>query len=93
MKEKTHKKLNISLPNDLHAWVVKRQAEENKKSRLSKTAISTIIADAVEQAKIREEEQGKVHSPDSVGAKVVRASESSVSSRSTATKNSSRRAG
>jgi hypothetical protein len=92
MKEKTHKKLNISLPNDLHAWVVKRQAEENKKSRLSKTAISTIIADAVEQAKAKEE-QGKVPSPDSAGAKVVRASESSASSRSTATKNSSRRAG
>jgi hypothetical protein len=54
MKEKTHKKLNISLPNDLHAWVIKRQAEENKKSRLSKTAISTIIADAVEQAKAKE---------------------------------------
>jgi hypothetical protein len=93
MKEKTHKKLNISLPNDLHAWVVKRQAEENKKSRLSKTAISTIIADAVEQAKAKEEEQGKVPSPDSAGAKVVRASESSVSSRSTATRNSSRRTG
>jgi hypothetical protein len=92
MKEKTHKKLNISLPNDLHAWVVKRQAEENKKSRLSKTAISTIIADAVEQAKAKEE-QGKVPSPDSAGAKVVRASESSVSSRSTATRNSSRRTG
>jgi hypothetical protein len=57
MKEKTHKKLNISLPNYLHTWVVKRQAEENKKSRLSKTAISTIIADAVEQAKIREENE------------------------------------
>jgi hypothetical protein len=37
--------------------------------------------------------KGKVPSPDSAGAKVVRASESSVSSRSTATKNSSRRAG
>ncbi len=94
MKEKTHKKLNISLPNDLHAWVIKRQAEENKKSRLSKTAISTIIADAVEQAKAKEEEeQGKVPSPDSAGAKTLRASESSVSLRSTATKNSSRRAG
>lgn len=51
LKEKTHKKLNISLPKELHAWVLKRQAEENRKSRLSKTAISTIIAYAVEQAK------------------------------------------
>jgi phage/plasmid-associated DNA primase len=55
MKEKTHKKLNISLPKELHAWVLKRQAEENRKSRLSKTAISTIIAYAVEQAKIRDD--------------------------------------
>jgi hypothetical protein len=55
LKEKTHKKLNISLPKELHAWVLKRQAEENKKSRLSKTAISTIIAYAVEQAKIRDD--------------------------------------
>jgi len=92
MKEKTHKKLNISLPNELHSWVIKRQAEENKKSRLSKTAISSIIADAVEQAKAKEEE-GKVASPGNAGAKTLKASESSGSSHSTATKNSSRRAG
>ena len=57
MKEKTHTKLNISLPKELHAWVLKKQAEENKKSRLSKAAISTIIADAVQQTKIREDNE------------------------------------
>jgi hypothetical protein len=54
MKEKTHQKLNISLPKELHAWVVKKQSEENKKSRLSKASISAIIADAVQQIKTRE---------------------------------------
>jgi len=91
MKEKTHKKLNISLPNDLHAWVIKRQAEENKKSRLSKTAISTIIADAVEQAKAKEEEQGKVQS--GVGVKIRPAFETFGSGHLTPRKNPSRKAG
>jgi hypothetical protein len=54
MKKKTHEKLNISLPKELHDWVVKKQAEENKKSRLSKASISAIIADAVQQIKTRE---------------------------------------
>ena len=91
MKEKTHQKLNISLPNDLHAWVVKRQAEENKKSRLSKTAISTIIADAVEQAKAKEEEQGKVQS--GAGAVISPVSETLSSGHSILTRKSSRKAG
>lgn len=57
MKEKTHKKLNISLPKELHSWVVKKQGEENKKSRLSKASISAIIADAVQQTKTREDNE------------------------------------
>jgi hypothetical protein len=57
MKEKTHQKLNISLPKELHAWVVKKQHEENKKSRLSKVSISAIIADAVQQTKTREDNE------------------------------------
>ena len=57
MKEKTHQKLNISLPKELHAWVVKKQREENKKSRLSKASISAIIADAVQQTKNREDNE------------------------------------
>lgn len=57
MKEKTHQKLNISLPKELHAWVLKKQGEENKKSRLSKASISAIIADAVQQTKTREDNE------------------------------------
>ena len=57
MKEKTHQKLNISLPKELHAWVVKKQDEENKKSRLSKASISAIIADAIQQTKTREDNE------------------------------------
>ena len=49
--------MNISLPKELHAWVVKKQGEENKKSRLSKASISAIIADAVQQTKTREDNE------------------------------------
>lgn len=95
MKEKTHKKLNISLPKELHDWVLKKQAEENKKSALSKTAISTIIAHAVERMRsfdqTRESEQGKGHHD--AGAKILRASKSSASLSSMAMKGRSRKTG
>ena len=88
------KKFSISMDADLMRWVDQKVKDLNKKDRRLKSSRSAIISDAVEQAKAKEEEeQGKVHSPDSAGAKTLRASESSVSSRSTATKNSSRRAG
>jgi metal-responsive CopG/Arc/MetJ family transcriptional regulator len=87
------KKFSISMEADLMRWVDQKVEDLNKKDRRLKSSRSAIISDAVEQAKAKEEEQGKVHSPDSAGAKTLRASESSVSSRSTATKNSSRRAG
>jgi metal-responsive CopG/Arc/MetJ family transcriptional regulator len=86
------KKFSISMEADLMRWVDQKVEDLNKKDRRLKSSRSAIISDAVEQAKAKEE-QGKVPSPDSAGAKVVRASESSVSSRSTATRNSSRRAG
>jgi metal-responsive CopG/Arc/MetJ family transcriptional regulator len=86
------KKFSISMEADLMRWVDQKVEDLNKKDRRLKSSRSAIISDAVEQAKAKEE-QGKVPSPDSAGAKVVRASESSASSRSTATRNSSRRAG
>ena len=66
MKEKTHTKLNISLPTEIYAWVVKKQAEENKKSRLSKTYISNIISDAIEQTKMREENEALLMQEDQI---------------------------
>ena len=55
MKEKTHKKLNISLPADLHAFCVKKKNEEQAKNPLATVAISKIIASAVREMKEEED--------------------------------------
>ena len=55
MKEKTHTKLNISIPTDLHRWVVQKRDQEQKKTRLGNVGISNIVADCIERAKLAEE--------------------------------------
>jgi hypothetical protein len=55
MKEKTHTKLNISIPTDLHSWVVEKKKTESKKLRYGKVGISNIVADCIERAKLAEE--------------------------------------
>jgi hypothetical protein len=82
---------NVSLPIELHDWVVKKMEETKASTPWAKVTFSSVVEHAL--IELRKGEQGKVPSPDSAGAKTLRASESSVSSRSTATKNSSRRAG
>jgi len=47
MKTQKHCKLNISLPAELHAWIVKRQKEEQAKTRFGTVPLSKIIADCV----------------------------------------------
>lgn len=54
VKVKTHKKLNITLPLELHSWVVQRQREEQKKTRIAVVPLSKIIADCVEKTMQRE---------------------------------------
>lgn len=49
MKEKTHKKFNISLPAELHAWCVQKQQEEQEKTPFGKIHLSNIVAKAVEE--------------------------------------------
>jgi glutamate formiminotransferase len=49
MKTKTHAKLNISLPLELHAWCVQKQKEEQRRSPLAQVRLSRIIAKAVEE--------------------------------------------
>lgn len=85
-------KFTISMEQELRDWVDAKVIEMNRKDRRLKTSRSAIIADAVQSMK-EAEEQGKAQSPDIAGAKTLRASESFVSSRSTATKKTSRRAG
>ena len=49
MKEKTHKKLNISLPLDLHAFCVEKKNEEQAKNPMVTVPISKIISEAVRE--------------------------------------------
>jgi hypothetical protein len=59
MKEKTHKKLNISLPADLHAFCLQKKKEEQEKNPLATVPISKIIALAVREMK-EEEDRRKI---------------------------------
>ena len=59
MKEKTHKKLNISLPADLHAFCVQKKKEEQARNPLATVPISKIIASAVREMK-EEEDRRKI---------------------------------
>jgi hypothetical protein len=85
-------RITITLPPDLLSWVKEKEAILNAKDRRMKTSVSAIIADAVDEMKKREE-QGKAASPEPAGVNVLKASKSSVSLRSTATKGNIRQAG
>jgi len=49
MKSKTHVKLNISLPAEVHAWCLQKLKEEQRKTRLGTVYLSNIIASAVQE--------------------------------------------
>jgi hypothetical protein len=82
---------NVSLPIDLHEWVVKKMEETKASTPWAKVTFSSVVEHAL--LELRKSEQGKVVSPGNAGAKTPIVSESSASSRSTATRNISRRAG
>ena len=63
MKTKTHTKINISIPTELHQWVVEKKYKEQKKSKYAQVGISNIIAEAIQAAKDKEE-QGNDNSPE-----------------------------
>ena len=54
MKKKTHIKLNISLPRELHTWLVRRQKDEQKKTRIAVVPLSRIIAECVDKMMVEE---------------------------------------
>ena len=93
--EENYPRMTITLPPDLAAWVKLKKGELEAKDRRMKTSVSAIIADAVADMKARDEanESGKAKPPGNVGAKILKASESSASSRSTHGKNPSRKTG
>jgi hypothetical protein len=79
-------KVSVSLSPDMHQWLKvesKRETEESGED----VSVSRLVVRAIRVM------QGKVPSPDNAGAKTLRASESSVTSRSTHTKGTIRRAG
>lgn len=57
MKSKTHKKLNITLPLEVHAWCRQKQKEEQRKSPFATVKLSPIIAKAVQEMMEREIER------------------------------------
>lgn len=78
MKEKTHKKLNISLPADLHAFCLQKKKEEQAKNPLATVPISKIIAIAVREMK-EEEDRREILMNDNPNATAPNARRSGVS--------------
>lgn len=56
MKKKTHKKLNVSIPIELHDFLVQKQKAEQAKSPLATIPLSKIVATAIEE--LKQDEQG-----------------------------------
>ena len=90
MKDGKFKKLNISIPPDLHEWIKKKQSDFEKENPLGKLDISPLIAHCIKAMKDSEEKQTPAGR---AGAKTLIPSESSVTLRSTATRGNIRRAG
>ena len=80
MKAKTHTKLNISIPTELHQWVVDKKEKEQKKSKYARVGISNIITEAIQAAK-DDDERGNGNP--SEHANVIRPSASGVGGSST----------
>jgi hypothetical protein len=81
------KKVSVSLPAKLHEWLI-QEAQKESENRGSRLTVSALIQEIINDFK-----KGKVVTPEIAGANVLKASESSVSGRSTATKKTFRRAG
>ena len=60
MKTKTHKKLNVSIPIDLHEFLIQKQKVEQSKNPLATIPLSKIVATAIEE--LKQDEEGKAAS-------------------------------
>jgi len=89
MESEKFKKLNISIPPDLHRWIKKKQEDFKEKNPLARLDVSPIIADCIRAMK--ESEQGKAET--GVGATIQPTSETFGTGPSTRTKKNSRKAG
>jgi hypothetical protein len=91
MESEKFKKLNISIPPDLHRWIKKKQEDFKEKNPLARLDVSPIIADCIRAMK--ESEEGKSNPSVRVGANALKLSESSATGLSTRNTRSSRKAG
>jgi hypothetical protein len=57
MKIKTHTKLNVSIPIELHVFLIQKQKIEQAKNPLATIPLSKIVANAIEEFK--QDEEGK----------------------------------
>ena len=89
MEKEKFKKLNISIPPDLHRWIKEKQIDFKEKNPLARLDVSPIIADCIRAMKELEEGKAKT----GVGAVFSPASENSATGPSIRKKKSSRKAG
>ena len=57
MKIKTHTKLNVSIPIELHDFLIQKQKIEQAKNPLATIPLSKIVATAIEE--LKQDEEGK----------------------------------
>lgn len=88
MKTKTHKKLNVSIPIELHDFLVEKQKAEQATNPIATIPLSAIVAKAIKE--LKEDEEGKA--PDA-SVVINPNSEISVGGSSTRSKARSRRTG
>jgi len=81
------KKVSVSLPSNLHKWLIE-EAQKESENRGSRVSVSALIQEILNDWK-----KGKAASPEPAGANIATLSDHLDSGRSTATKKNSRRAG
>jgi hypothetical protein len=89
---KTIRTQNVSLPAELHEWVLKKMEETKLSTPWAKVTFSNIVMHALIELR-NKEQQGKAATPEPAGVKMATLSESLGSGPLTATKKPSRRAG
>ena len=91
MKTKTHTKLNVSIPIELHDFLIQKQKAEQAKNPLATIPLSKIVATAIEE--LKQDEEGKAASPEPAIAPIYKPEDHSAGGSSTRLTGRSRRNG
>jgi hypothetical protein len=81
LKTKTHRKLNVSIPIELHDFLIEKQKVEQSKNPLATIPLSKIVATAIEE--LKQDEEGKAASPEPAIAPIYRPEDHSAGGSST----------